>query len=41
MGSDRIRTVDLKWTKGYSIPYEITQKMQKESLKKKGKSSLG
>jgi len=33
MWGDRIRTSDLNWTKGYSIPYDITWK---ESLKKEG-----
>jgi len=26
LGGNRIRTADLKWTKGYSIPYAIMKK---------------
>jgi len=36
LGGDRIRSVDLNWPKGYSIPYD---NMQKESSEGGGNSS--
>ena len=35
LGEDRIRTADLNWPRGYSIPYDI---IKKESLKKRANS---
>ena len=40
LGGDRIRTADLNWPKGYSIPYDITWKESSEGSGSSSRSLL-